>query len=126
MKANTDLHTIALTFLERHHAEHLSHDRRHLIERCITHLMEVQELSASTAEDIALQAIGERESRDRREYIDLDRTTSYVVFLRDPLTGRKRVFTAADLMMLVCTPALASQPVPSSRDLLAGREPFTC
>lgn len=126
MNAHTNLHTIALTFLEQHHAEHLSHDRHRLIERCITHLMEVQDLSASTAEDIALQAIGERESRDRREYIDLDRTTSYAVFLYDPLIGRKRVFTVADLMRLVRTPALASQPVPSSCALLAGREPFTC
>ncbi len=121
MQAKEKLCKVALAFLIKHQAEHLSRDRRFLVKRCIEHLIDIAQVSACTAEDIALQAIGELESCGRREYIDLVRTTSYAVFVYDPLTGRKRVFTVADLMKLVRTPALASQPVPSSRERLAGQ-----
>ncbi len=70
-KKEADLiHTLARNFLEEHQAEHLSHHRQRLIERCIKHLMEVKGISASAAEGIALQALDECESRDRGEYID--------------------------------------------------------
>jgi hypothetical protein len=116
---HADLHTMAMTFLMRHEAEHLHHDRRLLVERCVRHLVELACVSADTAEDVVLQCVGEIESRDRREYVDLSRTTAFAVFVHDPVSGRKRVFTVADLMALVRTPALASQPVPSTRELLS-------
>jgi hypothetical protein len=117
MKRNDDLHAAAMTFLVRHDAEHLHHDRRLLVDRCVRHLVDTACVSMDTAEDVVLQTVGEIESRHRREYVDLSRTTSFAVFVHDPVSGRKRVFTVADLMALVRTPALASQPVPSTRDL---------
>lgn len=119
MKRNDDLHAMAMTFLMRHEAEHLDRDRHLLVARCVQHLVESACVSADTAEDVALQAIGEIESRHRREYVDLARTTSFAVFVHDPVSGRKRVFTVADLMALVRTPALASLPVPSTREMLS-------
>jgi hypothetical protein len=116
---HADLHTIAMTFLKRHEAEHLERDRHLLIERCVSHLTDVAGVSSDTAEDVVLQTVGEIESRHRREYVDLARTTAFAVFVHDPVSGRKRVFTVADLMALVRTPALASQPVPSTRELFS-------
>jgi hypothetical protein len=117
MTTTPDLYPLAMTFIAQHQAQHLEHDRRLLVERCVTYLINSAGVSASTAEDAALQAIGEIESRCRREYVDLTRTTAFAVFVHDPVSGRKRVFTIADLMALVRTPALASQPVPSTRNL---------
>lgn len=115
MTTTPDLYLLAMTFIPQHQAQHLEHDRRLLIERCVAHLIDAAGVSASTAEDATLQAIGEIESRCRREYIDLTRTTAFAVFVHDPVSGRKRVFTVADLMGLVRTLALASQPVPSTQ-----------
>ncbi|MFP6558129.1 hypothetical protein WJ542_07345 [Paraburkholderia sp. B3] len=117
MTTTPELYPLAMTFIAQHQAQHLEHDRHLLVERCIAHLIDAAGVSASTAEDAALQAVGEIESGCRREYIDLARATAYAVFVHDPVNGRKRVFTVADLMGLVRTPALASQPVPSTRTL---------
>jgi len=116
-KAN--LHYTALAFIARHQGEHLTPDRRLLIDRCIAHLVETEWLSSREAEIIALQAFGELESRDCRAYVDMSLTTSHAVFIREPRTARMRVFTVAELLDLVKTPALASLPVPSTRDMLA-------
>lgn len=64
-QAKLNLYTIAEDFLIEHRNEHLNHDQRLLIDRCIAHLMAVENIPASTAIDTALQAIGERESRER-------------------------------------------------------------
>jgi len=117
MTTTPDLYPLAMTFIAQHQAQHLEHDRRLLVQRCVSYLIDAAGVSGSTAEDAALQAIGEIESRCRREYIDLTRTTAFAVFVHDPISGRKRVFTIADLMALVRTPAMASQPVPSARTL---------
>lgn len=119
MKSKPDLHLLAITFLKQHQGEHLTPDRRLLVERCVTHLIHTVAVSTATAEDVTLQALSELDSRHRREFVDLARTTAFAVFVQDPLTGRKRVFTLADLMKLVRTPALTSQPVPSARSCLA-------
>lgn len=117
MTTTPDLYPLAMTFIAQHQAQHLEHDRRLLVQRCVAYLVDAADVSVSTAKDAALQAVGEIESRCRREYIDLTRTTAFAVFVHDPVSGRKRVFTVADLMALVRTPALASQPVPSTQAL---------
>jgi len=120
MKNNSELHYVALAFLAEHQGEHLSHDERTLlVERCIDNLMEVGAVSKQTAEIIALQAYGERDSRRCRAYVDLNLSTSFTIFVRDPSNSRTRVFTVAELIALCRTPALSSLPVPSAKDLLA-------
>ena len=54
-----------------------------------------------TAEDAAIRAFGEHESRGQRCYVDLDRSTAYAVFVADPTTGMRRVFTVADLVAMI-------------------------
>jgi hypothetical protein len=113
------LHYVALSYLAQHQGEHLERDRMLLIDRCMDHLIETHFVSKREAEIAALQAFGEHESRKCKAYVDVSLTTSHTVFIRDPGNGRLRVFTVAELMELVKTPALSSAPVPSARDMLA-------
>lgn len=109
------LHNAAIAFLLRHDAEHLSTDRRMLIDRAIEFLQMTFEISNDSAEITIAHAIAEFESRHQREYIDLSTSTSFALFVRDPASGRTRVFTVAQLMRLVHTPDLESMPLPSAR-----------
>jgi len=113
------LHFTALNYIVKHHGEHLEHDRILLVDRCVTHLMETRTVSQREAEVATLQAYGEYDSRECKAYVDMSLTTSHSVFIRDSKTGRLRVFTVAELIDLVKTPALSSLPVPSSRHMLA-------
>ncbi|SEK14249.1 hypothetical protein [Paraburkholderia diazotrophica] len=118
---NTDkpLHYVALAFLAAHEGEHLDRDRALLIDRCVAHLIDTALVSKREAEVATLQAYGERESRRCKAYVDVSLTTSHTIFIRDPRNGMLRVFTVAELIDLVKTPALASVPVPSTRAMLA-------
>ena len=118
-KEEANLHYTALAFIGKHQGEHLAPERRLLIDRCIAHLVETEWLSSREAEIVTLQAFGELESRKCSAYVDMSLTTSHAVFIRDPRTARMRVFTVAELIDLVKTPALSSLPVPSARDRLA-------
>ncbi|ADP02348.1 gp3 [Burkholderia phage KS14] len=117
---NTEpLHYAAHTFLAAHEGAHLDHDRAVLIDRCVAHLIDKALVSKREAEVATLQAYGERESRRCNAYVDVSLTTSHTVFIRDARNGMLRVFTVAELIDLVKTPALASVPVPSTRAMLA-------
>ncbi|MBR8114454.1 hypothetical protein KDX10_32955 [Burkholderia cenocepacia] len=118
---NTDktLHYAALSFLAEHYGEHLDRDRALLIDRCVAHLIDTQLVSKREAEIATLQAYGERASRQCTAYVDVSLTTSHAVFIRDARNGMLRVFTVAELLDLVKTPALASLPVPTTRAMLA-------
>lgn len=63
MRTEQDLLKIAQNFLQQHQDEHLSHDQHRLFNRCIAHLLAVEEITVDTAQDIVLQAIGNREAR---------------------------------------------------------------
>jgi hypothetical protein len=113
------LHYVALAYLAEHQGAHLEHDRKLLVERCVAFLMDEHDISSREAEVATLQALGEFDSRRCKAYVDMTLTTSHAVFVRDPSNGRMRVFTVAELIDLVKTPALACLPVPSTRHMLA-------
>lgn len=121
---NTDkpLEYVALTFITEHQGEHLEHDRALLIDRCVAHLIDTQCVSKHDAEVAALQAYGERASRQCNAYVDVSLTTSHWIFIRDARNGMLRdVFTVADLdlLHLAKTPALMSLPAPNARAMPA-------
>ncbi len=120
MKTKPDLFGLAMAFLTQHQAEHLEGDRRFLIQRCVAHLMDTEEISEGSAEDVTLQAFCEMQSRHHREFINLARTTSFGVFVCDPVTGHKHVFSLDDLMTLMRVRVLESLPVPSTYRLFMG------
>lgn len=98
--ASNPLHQAAVDFLLAHHGEHLTPDRRMLIERCIEHIRTDHAATREVAEVVTLQALGDIASRSTGVNVDLDRTTSYAVFVVDPTTGKRVCFTAQDLLRL--------------------------
>lgn len=110
----------ALVFIQKNASQHLESDRALLINRAIAHLVKILEITSSNAERAVCRALAEHESRSQRAYIDINESTAFAVVVRDPLTNCNRVFTVADLMRLVRTPALAAMPTPSKRLACAG------
>lgn len=96
----SNLYTLAINFLQQHKDEHLDPARPLLVERCTSHLIDAGGASFIDANDTSLQALGELDSRGRPEYVDMDKTTSFALFLNDR-EGRQRVFTIAALMDLI-------------------------
>lgn len=98
--ARDTLHQTACAFLFAHQGEHLSCDRQLLVNRCIDHLCLVRAATRIVAEVATLQALGDIQSRSTGAHVDLDKTTSYTVFITDPASGKRVCFTAADLLRL--------------------------
>jgi hypothetical protein len=67
----------------------------------VADLRRSHDISQQHAEDIAIRAYGEVSSTGVREYVDLSRTTSSLITLRDPGTGLMRMLTVADLLRLI-------------------------
>lgn len=91
----------ALSFLRAGIASHRLPGRRSLLQRCAEHLRQHHDISVICAEDVTIRAYGEVASAGVREYVDLSRTTSHVITLRDPGTGMMRMLTVADLLRLI-------------------------
>ena len=93
-------HDRALAFINQHAAEHLSHDVGKLIDRATSHLVQKYTIAVPTAHEVACQAWGEFESRNRPEYIDLSRTTSFCVFVRMS-NGTSIALSAVELVQMI-------------------------
>lgn len=90
---------IAMSFLRDHEAEHLTHDRPRLVDRCITHLVEKCAVSKDKAKTATVQAYGELTARHSKVSIDCGRTTSFTLFMTDE-QGNQIVLLAADVARL--------------------------
>ena len=97
--AHSILHTAAIGYLLAHQGEHLHPDRHRLVGRCADHLME-SGISRDTATTISLQALGEVQARATSAHVDMTRSTSYAVFVVDPVSRKTVCFTAADLVRM--------------------------
>lgn len=93
----TPFYQRALEFLERHQGEHLAADQHRLLTRCIYNLTEHSNIDFDEARQVTLQAAGELSARNRREYIDLDHCTSYVLVVADS-NGMKACYTLDELL----------------------------
>lgn len=91
------LRDAATRWYDAHLGEHLHRERHLAARRCACHLINEWDSSPDAARDLALQVLGNVEARSTGAYIDLTRTTSHALFLIDPATNRRLVFTAADL-----------------------------
>jgi hypothetical protein len=72
-----------------------------MLERCVAHLMALCNCSKRTAETHAAQAVAELVSRRSRVSFDMDRSTSYALFVVDRASGTTRVISAAELLLLL-------------------------
>lgn len=98
--SHTNAREEAIGYLLAHQAEHLHHDRSLLVGRCASHLQQRLGLDAGQASTAALQALGELDARATKAHVDLSRSTSFAVFVVDPVSGLRIAFTAADLVRL--------------------------
>jgi len=72
-----------------------------LLERCTAHLMSLCNCSKRTAATQAAQAIAELASMRSRVSFDMDRSTSFALFVVDQANGVTRVISAAELVLLL-------------------------
>ncbi len=93
-------HDRALAFINQHASEHLSHDVGKLLDRATSYLVQKYTIAVPTAREVACQAWGEFESRNRPEYIDLSRTTQHCVFIRMS-NGTSIALSAAELVKMI-------------------------
>lgn len=93
---------LAQLWYSEHLAEHLTCDSAVAVKRCAAFLFN-EGLSTARANTLALQAFGAMQQGDCRAFIDIDRSTSHVVFLVDPESKRELAITAADLALLAHT-----------------------
>ncbi len=96
---NPDPALEAVDWITRHSDQYLHTDQ--LIAACALHLVTKLTVPMQRATELARHALGELHSRHRPAYIDMARSTSYVLYVVDPRTGRTRYFTAAQLLDLV-------------------------
>lgn len=91
--------SLAQLWYSEHMAEHLSCDTDMAVKRCAAFLLG-EGIAAPRAHTLALQALGSMQQRDCLAFIDIDRSTSHVVFLVDTETKREFAYTAAQLAQL--------------------------
>lgn len=91
------LRDAATRWYHQHLGEHLHRDRALAAQRCASHLINEWGANAIRARDLSLQVLGSVESRASGAYIDVDRTTSHMLFLIDPARNRRVALTATDL-----------------------------
>jgi len=95
-----NLHEAARGFLLAHQGEHLQHDKPLLVNRCADHLKQHHGAHPERAMVVAVQVMGEVESRGNATHVDLSASTSFAVFVRDQASGLVYAFTAAELQAI--------------------------
>ncbi|NII74843.1 hypothetical protein FHW84_003439 [Dyella sp. SG562] len=90
--------SVALAFLDAHAAQHL--DEAQLITRCTAAVMERFAVSQRTANHDALHALAATQARNEPAYVDINHSTSHVIYVTSARTGRLIAFTASELISL--------------------------
>lgn len=109
----------ALGYVRKHSGAYL--DRNQLLASTINYLRGMHLMSEQTAESIAARALCEYESGGADLTLDLDYSTSYMLVIKDPVRGCRRVFSMADIRRLLSTADLAPIRTPSYSAAMAGR-----
>ncbi|MGO1072690.1 hypothetical protein [Lysobacter sp. CA199] len=91
----------ALRYVSTHHGEHLPHDRHLLIQRCAQQLIEGFTITRRAAEDAAMRACSEIHNRGADAFIDLERSSSRMVVLRNVGSRTEHLITVADMLDFV-------------------------
>lgn len=89
---------VASDFIEQYAAQHL--DEQPLLARCAAEVMRRFDVSQRMAMHDALHALAAYQARRLPAYVDINHSTSSVVYVANPRTGRLVVFTASELLTL--------------------------
>lgn len=102
---NTDHHNtaearfrVASAFMEQQAAQYL--DEQQLVTRCAAEVMARFDVSQRTATNDAMHALAAHQARRVPAYVDVQHSTSAVVYITNPRTGRLVAFTASELLTL--------------------------
>lgn len=102
MNAELDAAQVAATrWYGLHAGEHLARDCDRMVDCCAEHLIALLPIARSTAQDIAATALGEIEATKVAGFIDIDRSTSQMVVLRDTQAGTWHRVTLPELFAVV-------------------------
>ena len=84
-----------------HRAEHLARDCDRMVDRCVDHLVSGFPIARSSAHALATQALADIESKTVPGFIDIDRSNSRMVLLRNSTEGTTHLITLPELFQLV-------------------------
>lgn len=86
-----------------HQPQYLGRDRDRMVDACTAHLCEALTLADATARQTAMQTLAEieAEAQDIGGFIDIDRSTSRLVVLRDSASRVFHMITLPELFALV-------------------------
>lgn len=87
----------------KHEAQYLGRDRNQMVNACTTYLCDLYSLTDTKARQIVMQTIADIEADDAEisGFIDIDRSSSRLVVLRDTATRSFHMITLSELFALV-------------------------
>lgn len=90
-----------------HQPQYLGRDRERMVDACTAHLREVYTLADASARQTAMQTLAEIEAEAQAisGFIDIDRSTSRMVVLRDSASRAFHMVTLPELFALVAARA---------------------
>lgn len=103
----------ATRFFSLHESECQAHAEQ-LLAHCAQHLAETFCLTNSAALQIAMSALSEIESAGADGFIDIDRSSSRMVLMRDSARRSMHMVSAGELLNLVRSRASLRDPEPST------------
>ena len=86
----------AMTLIRANHSRHL--DQKQLVTHCALHLCALYGITEREARHNALQALAEWQNEQLPAFMDLNHSTSNVVYVRAPGTHEIFAFTASELL----------------------------
>lgn len=88
-----------------HQPQYLSRDREHMVDACTTHLCDVLTMADASARQIAMQVLAEieAEAQDIHGFVDIYRSTSRLIVVRDSNSRTFHMITLPELFALVAS-----------------------
>lgn len=88
-----------------HHGQYLARDRDTMVDACTQHLSDIYLLSATTACQMARQALADIEAEkcnaNAAGFIDIDRSTSRLLVLQDTINSTSHMVTLPELIAFI-------------------------
>lgn len=93
--------TVAQRWYGTHRAEHLDRDCDRMVDRCALHLVDTLTITTTSAQAVARETLADLESGSMPGFIDVERSSSRMVVLRDSEAGTSHMVTLPELFQLV-------------------------
>ena len=91
-----------------HRAEHLDRDCDRMVDRCAMFLIDSLTMTNATAQAVAREALADLEGGNAPGFVDIERSSSRMVVLRDSEAGTSHMVSLPELFQLVRSRRLSS------------------